>query len=103
MKLKNYKCKKLFKIFLIIIVFSSKEVFSNQAYFDLSDQEIEIQTNFNGKEVIIFGLTEPGFDTLLTIRGPEEYKKLQKKERIFGLWMNNNKIIYRKICSLNSI
>ena len=100
MKLKNYKSKKLFKIFLILIFFSSKEVFSNQAYFDLSDKEIEIQTNFNGKEVIIFGLTEPGFDTLLTIRGPEEYKKLQKKERIFGLWMNNNKIVYRNLPSI---
>ena len=100
MKLKNFKSKKLFKIFLIIIVFSGKEVFSNQAYFDLSDQEIEIETDFNGKEIIIFGLTEPGFDTLLTIRGPEEYKKLQKKERIFGLWMNNNKIIYRNLPSI---
>jgi len=100
MKLKNYNSKKLFKIFLIVIIFSSKEVFSNQAYFDLSDQEIEIQTNFNGKEVIIFGLTEPGLETLLTIRGPEEYKKLQKKERIFGLWINNNKIIYRNLPSI---
>jgi len=100
MKLKNYNSKKLFTIFLIIIVFSNKQVLASQAYFDLSDQEIEIQTNFNGKEVIIFGLTEPGFETLLTIRGPEEYKKLQKKERIFGLWINNDKIIYRNLPSI---
>ncbi len=100
MKFNNYNSKKFFKIFLIIIIFSSKQVLANQAYFDLSDQEIEIQTNFNGKEVIIFGLTEPDFETLLTIRGPEEYKKLQKKERMFGLWINKNKIIYRNLPSI---
>ena len=100
MKLNNFSSKKLFKIFIIVIIFSGKQAFANQAYFDLSDQEIEIQTNFNGKEVIIFGLTEPEFETLLTIRGPEEYKKLQKKERIFGIWVNNNKIIYRNLPSI---
>ncbi len=100
MKLKNYYSIKKLSIFLILVCFFEKQVFANQAYFDLSDQKIEIQTNFKGKEVIIFGLTEQGFDTLLTIKGPEEYKKIQKKERIFGLWINNDKIIYRNLPSI---
>ena len=44
-------------------------LFGEEAYFDLSDQEIEIQTNFNGKEVIIFGLTDPKLDTIDNYKG----------------------------------
>ena len=52
---------------------------ADKAYFDLSDNEIEIQTNFNGKEVIIFGLTDPKFETILVIKGPSKNIKVQKK------------------------
>ena len=96
---KHFNSKKLIFLFIIIFI-STNEVFANQAYFDISDQEIEIQTNFKGKEVIIFGLTEPGLETILTIKGPDEYKKLQKKEKFFGIWINNNKIIYRNLPSI---
>ena len=65
---------KIFLFVIIIITISSKSIHGNQAYFDLSDNEIEIQTNFNGKEVIIFGLTEPELNTILTIKGPTKNK-----------------------------
>ena len=77
--------KNLLNFFLIFFIFVllSKNIYGNQAYFDLSDSEIEIQTNFNGKEVIIFGLTEPNFDTILTIKGPNQNTVINKKERFF--------------------
>ena len=92
--------KNIILILVFVFSFLSKTVFGNQAYFDLSEKEIEIQTNFNGKEVIIFGLTEPMFDTAITIIGPTEKVKLQKKERFFGLWVNSKKIIYRNLPSI---
>ena len=49
---------------MVLFILPNKLVFGEEAYFDLSDQEIQIQTNFNGKEVIIFGLTEPELDTI---------------------------------------
>ena len=70
---------------------------ANEAYFDLSENEIEIKTDFNGKEVIIFGLTDPSYDTLITIKGPNQNTKVQKKERFFGLWFNTKNIIYREL------
>ena len=51
---KYYNSQKLIFLFIIIFI-STNEVFANQAYFDISEQEIEIQTNFKGKEVIITG------------------------------------------------
>ena len=75
---------KIFFFVIIVIFVFSKSILGDQAYFDLSDNEIEIQTNFNGKEVIIFGLTDPKFDTILIIKGPNKNIKIQKKERLFG-------------------
>ena len=61
-----YKLYKLLFFCIILFALSNKWAFGEEVYFDLSDQEIEIQTNFNGKEVIIFGLTDPEFNTILT-------------------------------------
>ena len=91
---------KIFLFVIIIITISSKSIHGNQAYFDLSDNEIEIQTNFNGKEVIIFGLTDPKFETVLVIKGPSKNTKVQKKERLFGLWINTKRIIYKNLPSI---
>ena len=63
---------------MILFVMPNKLVFGKEAYFDLSDQEIQIQTDFNGKEVIIFGLTDSKLDTLLTIKGPQKDTKINK-------------------------
>ena len=91
---------KIFLFVIIMITVSGKSILGNQAYFDLSDNKIEIQTNFNGKEVIIFGLTDPKFDTILVIKGPNKNVKIQKKERLFGLWVNTKRIIYKNLPSI---
>ena len=81
------KFNKFFLIIIIAIIITNKSTFGSEAYFDLSDQEINIETDFNGKEVIIFGLTDPSFDTILIIKGPKKNVKLKMKERLFGFWL----------------
>lgn len=87
-------------IILIIILFLNLETLAGEAYFDLSEKEIQIQTNFNGKEIIIFGVFEKNEDIILTIKGPSRDAKVMKKERILGFWFNTKKVIYKKIPSL---
>ena len=82
----------------IIFIFSSAE--AEEVYFDLSEDNIEIKTDFEGKEIIIFGLLQNGHETLLIIKGPPTKMKIQKKERYFGIWINNKQIIYSKIPTL---
>ena len=94
------KSNKFFLIIIIAITISNKSTFGSEAYFDLSDQEINIETDFNGKEVIIFGLTDPSFDTILIIKGPNKNVMLSMKERLFGLWFETKKIIYKDIPSI---
>ncbi len=94
------KSNKLLLIIIIAITIANKSSFGSESYFDLSDKKIEIQTNFNGKEVIIFGLTKPQFDTIITIKGPKKDTAINKKERIFGFWFNAKRIIYKDLPSI---
>ncbi len=87
-------------IILLIFNFANKSIKSEEVYFDLSENNIEIKTDFDGKEIIIFGLLKDKHDTLVTIKGPLSRMKIQKKERYFGIWANNKQITYSKIPTL---
>ena len=90
---------KTFQIVFFIIIFFTK-IISAEAYFDLSENNIKIETNFNGKEIIIFGILNDDQETLITIKGPEKNAVIQKKERILGFWFNTKQITYNKIPSI---
>ena len=92
-----YKIHRL--IIFFSIIFFTKIIFA-QAYFDLSENNIEIKTNFVGKEIIIFGILNENQETVITIKGPEKNAKIQKKERILGFWFNTKQITYSKIPSI---
>ena len=83
----------------IIVVFISNIVLA-EAYFDISEENIKIETNFIGKEVIIFGILNDNQETILTIKGPEKNAVIQKKERILGFWFNTKQITYNQIPSI---
>ena len=89
--------KSLFIQCLLFISFFTFYSYSQETYFDLSQDEIKIETNFDGKEIIIFGLLENDHDTILAIRGPNKKLKIQKKDRYFGVWFNSKRITYSNV------
>ena len=90
---------KTYQIVFFIIIFFTK-IISAEAYFDLSENNIKIETDFNGKEIIIFGILNDDQETLITIKGPEKNAVIQKKERILGFWFNTKHITYNQIPSI---
>ena len=85
---------------ILAVLFLSISIKAEEVYFDLSEDNIEIKTDFDGKEIIIFGLLQDNHETLLTIKGPLSKMKIQKKERLFGVWINNKQITYSNIPTL---
>ena len=84
--------------FILLFLFSNAVV--AEAYFDISENNIKIETNFIGKEVIIFGILNDDQETIMTIKGPAKNALIQKKERILGFWFNTKKITYNQIPSI---
>ena len=99
--IKNLYIKFAFNLtILLTIIFFYNFLHAEEIYFDLSEDSIELKTDFNGKEIIIFGLLKNDHETLLTIKGPPSKMRIQKKERYFGIWINNQYVTYSNIPSL---
>ena len=98
---KKIKINKLlfFLKFIIIISFYSN-IEAKNTYFDLSEKNIKIKTDFVGKEIIIFGILNDQEETIITIKGPIKNSRILKKERLFGLWFNTKQITYNKVPSI---
>ena len=93
--------KKNYLFFILFFCVSiSNTVLADKAYFDLSDEIIKIETNFTGKEIIIFGLADPLYDTILVIKGPKKDATLTIKERLFGIWIETKKFNFENIPSI---
>ncbi len=90
---------KLQSLVFIIVFFFTKAILA-EAYFDLSQNNIKIETDFKGKEIIIFGILNDDQETIITIKGPPKKALIQKKERILGFWFNTKQITYDKIPSI---
>ena len=93
-----HKNKIKLTIFILLVLFSNTVL--SEAYFDISEDNIKIETNFTGKEVIIFGILNDGQETIMTIKGPQKNAVIQKKERILGFWFNTKQITYNQIPSI---
>ena len=92
--------KRKIKLTAVILLCLFSNAVVAEAYFDISEDNIKIETNFIGKEVIIFGILNDDQETIMTIKGPEKNALIQKKERILGFWFNTKKITYNQIPSI---
>ena len=85
------------QIIILFIFFFNTNAYSEEIFFYLSEKEIQIQTDFKGKEIIVFGILQNNHDTIVAIKGPEKDTRVLKKDRILGLWFNTKRVIYKEI------
>ena len=95
-----FNFNKIFLLFLFLWITFINYTNAKETYFDLSEDNIKIETDFDGKEIIIFGILKDGLETIITIKGPLINSKIQKKENIFGFWFNTKQITYNSIPSI---
>ena len=83
-------------ISLLIIVSSPDLKAKNQIVADLSQDNVEISTDFLGAKILLFGAYDgkKGDDIIIVVTGPKGLVTVQKKEKVFGVWVNTQKINY---------
>lgn len=68
---------------------------------DLSSRRIEIESNFTGEQIVVFGTIEnslqsefePGlYDIVVVVRGPNENIVTRRKSRVAGIWLNTDSL-----------
>ena len=92
--MKNLKFYFLVIIFSISIPFEGKTL--NEIVADLSQGNVKISTNFLGAKILLFGAYDgkQGDDIIIVVTGPKGLVTIQKKEKIFGMWINTKKVNY---------
>ena len=63
----------------------------------LSTQRIEIDSNFAGTSILLFGATDVAGDVVISVRGPEEPVVVRRKLRSVGVWVNQEAIAFRNV------
>jgi uncharacterized protein (TIGR02186 family) len=71
----------------------------------VSTDLIQIQSDFTGTDVVIFGAlegTDPAttvndYDVVVVLRGPEQDMTVRRKERVLGIWINREQINFADV------
>jgi uncharacterized protein (TIGR02186 family) len=61
---------------------------------DLSSHRITIDSGFVGSEVLLYGAVDGKADVIVVVRGPEERVTVRRKERIAGVWINADAMVF---------
>lgn len=73
---------------------------TEQIVAGLSHDDVDITTNFDGSEIIIYGAIKretplppgPPLDVIVTVEGPPQAVTIRKKERRLGIWVNTESV-----------
>jgi hypothetical protein len=80
-------------ILIIILVFCSSSSWSSK--FSLDKFDIEINSNFLGEEIVLFGQKDEGRDLIIIFEGNEKQGKLFTKTKRGLLWINEKQELDR--------
>ncbi|WP_284162634.1 TIGR02186 family protein [Frigidibacter sp. SD6-1] len=76
----------------------------------LSQDRIDITANFDGSDILIYGAVKrdapvPGgtMDVIITLEGPGEAEVVRRKARVFGLWINTDKVVIDRAPSFYAV
>lgn len=64
---------------------------------DLSDPVVQITAGFAGTEVLLFGAKKGPGDVVVVIRGPARDQLVRRKDRKFGVWVNDAEVEFRYV------
>ncbi len=66
---------------------------------DVSQYRIDMDANFSGSRMFLFGARNDNGDVVVVIRGPAKNYIVRKKEEIGGIWVNRGRMKFRDIPS----
>ena len=92
---------KKFCAFILVFSISSltflSSSLSSDLSFDISNNQISINSNFTGAEILLFGKISKQGDIIIVVEGPKEQLSVRKKKRVVGIWINTKTLYFSKV------
>ncbi|MDX2083377.1 MAG: TIGR02186 family protein [Rickettsiales bacterium] len=95
-----------FKIFSLVFFFTNllaSITNANPIISGISTNEINIDTNFNGANILLFGAKGDSGNIVIAVRGPKKNFIITKKERFLGIWHNGERAKVKDLYSYYSL
>ena len=100
--MKNYF---LFVFFLtaLLITKNLASAADNKMTAEVSTDLVQINTGFDGMNLLLFGTTNGANDIIIVIKGPLETNIIRKKTRVASIWVNTEKVIIENVPTFYAI
>ncbi|QJE74469.1 hypothetical protein HHL28_16615 [Aerophototrophica crusticola] len=76
---------------------AARQAWAQSLVADLSSHLVAITTGFIGTDVVLFGAVDGAGDVAVVVQGPEAEVTVRQKERIVGIWVNNEDITFDRV------
>lgn len=70
---------------------------------DLAVRSIDIDHEFTGIDILLFGARNDIGDLVIVVRGPEMPHVVRRKERKLGMWLNQESVTFHNVAQFYSI
>jgi uncharacterized protein (TIGR02186 family) len=95
--------KKIHLIIFLLIIFFTSKAWSNPIISAISTNQINIDTNFNGAEILLFGAKTERGEVIIALRGPKQKYAVTKKQKLLGVWYNGKRVVFKDAYSYYSM
>jgi len=93
--------KKIILTFLFFIF--AENTFAAPIISGISTNEINIDTKFQGANILLFGAKDDAGNIIIAVRGPKKTFLVTKKEKLLGIWHNGERLKFKDSYSFYSL
>jgi len=94
--------KKIF-IVLLLLLTHANSASARSIISGISTNEINIDTSFNGTDILLFGAKGDAGNIVVAVRGPKKNFLVTKKQKLLGIWYNGKRIKFKESFSYYSL
>jgi len=78
----------------VAVVFATAPALAKGLEVDLSKPDVRLDVSFEGADLLLFGATDHEGDIIVVVRGPNKDTSIRLKERVAGIWVSTDEVIF---------
>jgi uncharacterized protein (TIGR02186 family) len=87
---------------LLLSIFFNSTTFARPIISGISTNEINIDSNFTGQKILLFGAKGDVGDVVIVVRGPKKNYIVNKRAEVLGIWHNQKRVRFDDVYSYYS-
>lgn len=84
----------LLALLLLVVALWADPALADDLDVDLSKPDVRLDVSFEGSDLLLFGAKDLAGDVIVVVRGPAKDTSVRFKERIAGIWVSTDEVIF---------